>query len=70
MPLVVWALRAACAPDPLFACATCFGQTDNAGLGRAYAWGVFILMGFTFSILGALALAVYRIEAGRAAIAK
>ena len=52
--------------SPLYACAVCFGGTDNAGLVSGLNWGIFILMGFTFSILAALMFAVYKIEQGRA----
>ena len=66
VPGVVWAMLAVAVPSPLFACAVCFGQSDNAAIGRAYSVGIFILMGFTFLIMGALAVTAYRIEARRA----
>lgn len=55
------------APSPLWACATCFGANDNApGLARGLVWGLFILLGATFGILGALTYAVAQIEKRRA----
>lgn len=62
---VVHALRSSLAPRFLHACAVCFGQADNADIGRAYGFGIVIMLGFTFLILGALGIAIYRIEAGR-----
>ena len=50
----------------LYACAVCFGGTDNAGLASGLTWGLFVLLAFTFAILGALGLTVYRIERQRA----
>ncbi len=67
VPRVTWVLPAVFVPSSLFACAVCFGQSDSGDLGRAYSFGVLILMGFTFLILGALVLTVYRIEARRGA---
>lgn len=49
----------------LYACPVCFGETDNPGLGRAYNLGIFILLGFTFLLLGGLAFVAYRIEVAR-----
>ena len=52
-------------PFDLYACAVCFGKSDNPNLGGAFNYGLFILMGFTFAILAALGIAIYRIESGR-----
>lgn len=52
-------------PSQSLACAVCFGKSSNPNLAKAYTWGIFLLIGFTFFILGALALAVYRIEQDR-----
>lgn len=51
--------------SPLLACAVCFGANDNAGLAQGLTWGLFLLLFFTFAILGALCTAVYKIEKGR-----
>ena len=67
MSPAVPAVLAALAPRSLQACAVCFGKGNNADLSRAYSIGIFILMGFTFAILGTLGLTAYRIEARRAA---
>jgi len=49
-------------PAPLKACAVCFGQTNNPNIGRAYFWGILIMLGFTGALLAAIGFAVYRIE--------
>ena len=54
-------------PSPLHACAVCFGQSDNAGLLSGLSWGLFVLLGSTFFLIGGIALAVLRIEKNRAA---
>lgn len=55
------------APPPLKACAVCFGQTDNPDIGRAYSWGLLLMMAFTFALLATIVLAVCRLEAARKA---
>lgn len=47
------------------ACAVCFGATGNEHIGRAFTWGIAIMLGFTFVILGGFALAIYNIEKRR-----
>ncbi|MBI4063593.1 MAG: hypothetical protein HY401_04755 [Elusimicrobia bacterium] len=51
---------------PLHACAVCFGKSDNANLAKAFSYGIFVLLGFTFLILTAFGLTVYNIEKRRA----
>lgn len=53
-------------PGALQACAVCFGKTDNLNLGKAFNWGILILLAFTFSILAVLILTMYKIEKRRA----
>jgi len=52
-------------PQALQACAVCFGKDEGGNLGRAYALAIGLLTGMTFLILGALVLAVYRLESRR-----
>jgi len=59
------ALALALTPHAALACAVCFGQSSDANLAQAYTWALGILMGATFSILGILVYAVYRIEKRR-----
>lgn len=54
-------------PSPLKACAVCFGQTDNAGLVSGLTWGIVVLLGATFLLIGWLVAAVWRIEKDREA---
>lgn len=60
----LWIAAAACAalPTAASACAVCFGQADGTGWGRGFLWGLVILLGATFAILGVLAATVARIE--------
>ncbi|MBI5629504.1 MAG: hypothetical protein HY921_01330 [Elusimicrobia bacterium] len=60
---VLWLLS----PAAAHACAVCFGQPQQSGLFRGLGWGLVVLLGFTFSILGALAWTMWRIERNRAA---
>ena len=50
---------------PVLACAVCFGAGDNPAIPRAFTWGILVLLGFTFLVLGAFAVSVYRLEARR-----
>jgi len=36
------------------ACATCFGQSD-APMAQGMNWGIMVLLGFIFAVLGAIA---------------
>lgn len=56
-------------PERGLACAVCFGKSSNPNIAKAYVLAIIILLGFTFAILGSLALAVYRIEEGRNKVA-
>ena len=61
-------LAEALSPSSAWACAVCFGKSDNGDIGRAYTLGIFVLASFTFLILGALGYAMYRIEVRRAKV--
>lgn len=50
---------------PLRACAVCFGQTGNPDIGRAYFWGILVMLAFTATLLAAIGFTFYRIEAAR-----
>lgn len=53
-------------PESTLACAVCFGQdVENKGLVSGLSWGLLVLLGSTFAILGVLTAAVVRIERGR-----
>ena len=53
-------------PENALACAVCFGQdVENKGLASGLSWGLVLLLGSTFAILGVLTAAVMRIERGR-----
>ena len=51
-----------CLPASLEACAVCFGRQGSQNLIKAYTWGLFLMLGFTFFLMSALALTIYRIE--------
>ncbi|HVE12548.1 MAG TPA: hypothetical protein VNI01_04070 [Elusimicrobiota bacterium] len=53
-------------PRTSSACAVCFGQGDNPDLPRAFTWGIFVLIGVTFLVLGTFVASVIRVEASRA----
>lgn len=55
------------APTRAWACAVCFGQSDNKNLGTAFYIGGAILLGCTFSLLGGLVYAIMRMEKARLA---
>jgi len=44
------------------ACAVCFAPSVDSGLGRAFNFGIAILLGSTMLILSSLALTIYSIE--------
>ena len=46
-------------------CAVCFGASDNPRIPLAYTWGIIILLGFTFLILGTFVASIIRLEARR-----
>ena len=48
------------------ACTVCFGQGENPDLPRAFTWGVVLLIGVTFLVLGGFVATVIRVESGRA----
>ena len=52
-------------PRTASACAVCFGQNDNKTLGLAFYIGGAILLGCTFSLLGALVYSIMRLEKAR-----
>lgn len=63
------AVLAAFAPAPLFACATCFGQSDSA-MAQGMNWGIFTLLGVIISVLASIAgffVYLIRKEAAQAA---
>lgn len=67
MARLVLALAALSTPRLARACAVCFGLDANAAtLGRAYTWGIFILIACTFGILACIVYAMVRIEVQRA----
>lgn len=47
-------------PITLSACPVCFGKTDNVNLVKAFTWGVALMLGFTFLILGILSFVIYK----------
>ena len=47
-------LVVALAPSPLFACATCFGQSDSP-MAQGMNWGIFTLLGVIVAVLGTIA---------------
>ena len=48
------------------ACPVCFGKaSDQGGLATGLFWGVLLLLGFTFLLLGGSVAAVVRIERSR-----
>ena len=56
-------ISAAC-PRPIHACAVCFGADGD--VGKAYTWGVAVMLGATFSIMASLIYAAYRMEKRKA----
>ena len=46
------------------ACSVCFGVTEARAI-KGLTWGLFMLLGATFSILAVLVVAIRRIEAQR-----
>lgn len=44
----------ACAPSPLFACATCFGKSDSP-MAQGMNWGIFTLLGVIVTVLAVIA---------------
>jgi len=53
-------------PTSVYACPVCFGRgEDQAGLVSGFLWGITILLGLTFSIVGVLIATVIRIEKSR-----
>ena len=54
-------------PSLASACGVCFGKSGQPGLASGLFWGISILLAFTFCILGALTMAVIRIEKSRTA---
>jgi hypothetical protein len=51
--------------ETLLPCAVCFGAGDNPKLPLAFSWGIFLMMGLTFLILGTFVVSVMRMEARR-----
>lgn len=45
---------AAFAPSPLWACATCFGQSDSP-MAQGMNWGIFTLLGVIVTMLATIA---------------
>ena len=59
----------ALAPKAALACAVCFGaDSENAGLAQGLTWGLVVLLGSTFTLLGSMVYAVVRIERRRLAL--
>jgi hypothetical protein len=52
--LFIVALLAACAPESLLACATCFGKTDSP-LAEGMNMGIFSLLGVVLFVLSGFA---------------
>lgn len=50
---------------PASACSTCFGQNDGSGLYDGFWWGIVILLGITFALVGAFAWTLWRVEKAR-----
>jgi len=46
-------LAAALVPSPLFACATCFGQSDSP-MAQGMNWGIFTLLGVIVTVLATI----------------
>ena len=45
---------AVCAPSPLFACATCFGQSDDP-IAQGMNWGILTLLVVIVTVLATIA---------------
>ncbi len=61
---------AAFVPSPLFACATCFGQSD-APMAQGMNWGIFTLLAVIVTVLGSIAgFFVFLIRKAAAQVAK
>ena len=55
-------------PKAVLACAVCFGNSETR-IVQGLTWGLYLLLGCTFSILLILARAVWRIEKNRESLA-
>lgn len=56
-------------PEFALACAVCFGvDSENAGLAKGLTWGLFLLLGSTFAVLGTMVVGVLRMERRRVAL--
>lgn len=53
------------APSAARACATCFGRDAEAGLLAGLNWGIAILAGSTFLLVGGIVYGAWRIERRR-----
>jgi heme/copper-type cytochrome/quinol oxidase subunit 2 len=51
--LKILLLAVALAPSPLFACATCFGQSDSP-MAQGMNWGIFTLLGVIVTVLATI----------------
>jgi len=61
-------LLSAGSPSPLFACATCFGQSDSP-MAQGMNWGIFTLLGVIVTVLATVAtFFVYLIRRETAAV--
>ena len=56
------ALLSVIVPSLAHSCAVCFGGQADPNVVKAYSWGLFMLMGFTFAVLGAFGYAVWKLE--------
>jgi hypothetical protein len=47
---------------PLVACVVCFGQSADKNVGRAYFWGIIVMLACTAALLSAIGFTIYRLE--------
>lgn len=56
-------------PESALSCGVCFGaDSENAGLAKGLTWGLFLLLGSTFAVLGTMVVGVLRMERRRVAL--
>jgi len=54
LSLLILLLGAAVSPNPLWACAACYGQSDSP-LAQGMNWGIFSLLAVIVCVLGCIA---------------
>lgn len=51
---------------PAAACPSCMGRADASGVYAGFWWGIVILLGVTFTLVGGFAYTLWRVERARA----